>query len=123
MLKLVLALITFLVLVVVLIRFAETSFAFFPVGGETTNATHFGVPHRQLSISTSDGEQLRAWDLAHPAPHARVLYFHGNGGNLSIWAPILAGIARQGYSVLAFDYRGYGGSTGRPTERGLYRDV
>ncbi len=50
-------------------------------------------------------------------------YFHGNGGNLSIWAPILAGIARQGYAVTAFDYRGYGNSTGRPSERGLYRDV
>ena len=51
------------------------------------------------------------------------MYVHGNGGNLSIWAPILAGIARQGYSVLAFDYRGYGNSTGHPSERGLYRDV
>ncbi len=52
-----------------------------------------------------------------------MLYFHGNGGNLSIWLPILAGIVRQGYTVAAFDYRGYGASTGRPTERGLYTDV
>ena len=56
-------------------------------------------------------------------PRAHIVYFHGNGGNLSIWAPILAGVARQGYSVVAFDYRGYGNSTGRPTERGLYRDA
>lgn len=40
-----------------------------------------------------------------------------------MWAPILTGIAQQGFSVLAFDYRGYGESSGRPTERGLYRDV
>ena len=59
---------------------------------------------------------------ASPA-RARIVYFHGNGGNLSNWAPILAGIVRRGYSVFAFDYRGYGMSTGRPTERGLYRDV
>ena len=52
-----------------------------------------------------------------------VVYFHGNGGNLSNWAPIVAGIARRGCSVLAFDYRGYGVSSGRPTEQGLYRDV
>ena len=57
------------------------------------------------------------------AARARIVYFHGNGGNLSNWSPILAGIVRRGYSVLAVDYRGYGLSTGRPTERGLYRDV
>jgi uncharacterized protein len=54
---------------------------------------------------------------------ARILYCHGNGGNLSIWALILTGIARRGLSVFAADYRGYGLSTGRPTEQGLYRDV
>jgi fermentation-respiration switch protein FrsA (DUF1100 family) len=54
---------------------------------------------------------------------ANVVYFHGNGGNLSNWAPILAGIVRHGYSVLAFDYRGYGLSSGRPTELGLYHDT
>jgi hypothetical protein len=59
----------------------------------------------------------------HPTPRAHVVYFHGNGGNLSVWAPILAAIAQQGFSVLAVDYRGYGVSTGRPSERGLYRDV
>ncbi len=61
--------------------------------------------------------------MPHPAPRARILYFHGNGGNLSVWAPILAGIHRRGYAVHAFDYRGYGASTGRPSEQGLYRDV
>jgi fermentation-respiration switch protein FrsA (DUF1100 family) len=58
-----------------------------------------------------------------PAPRANVVYFHGNGANLSNWSPILTGIVKRGYSVFAFDYRGYGLSTGRPTERGLYRDV
>jgi len=40
-----------------------------------------------------------------------------------VWAPILAGIHRRGYAIHAFDYRGYGESTGRPSEQGLYRDV
>ena len=54
---------------------------------------------------------------------AFVVYFHGNGANLSNWAPIVCGLAGQGYPVLAFDYRGYGVSSGTPTEKGLYRDV
>ena len=40
-----------------------------------------------------------------------------------MWTPILARIVTRGYELLAFDYRGYGLSGGRPTEQGLYRDV
>jgi fermentation-respiration switch protein FrsA (DUF1100 family) len=121
--KLALTLLAFVAILVLLVRLSESSFAFFPRAGETTTPDDFGIPHEALSIATDDGEQLAAWAMVHAAPHAQIVYFHGNGGNLSIWAPILAGIARQGYSVLAFDYRGYGKSTGRPSERGLYRDV
>lgn len=121
--KLALALIALAAVIVLLVRLSESSFAFFPLPGETTTPHDFGIPHQTLAIATDDGEQLRAWAMVHAAPHAQIVYFHGNGGNLSIWAPILAGIARQGYSVLAFDYRGYGMSTGHPTEGGLYRDI
>ena len=117
------ALIAIVAVLAVLVRLIESRFAFFPVAGETLPPREPGVELDTFSIATRDGEQLRGWALLPAASRARVLYFHGNGGNLSIWAPILAGIARRGYSVLAFDYRGYGNSTGRPSERGLYRDV
>jgi fermentation-respiration switch protein FrsA (DUF1100 family) len=105
------------------VRWLEPRFAFFPVAGESETPAAFGVAFEHLSVETADGERLHGWSIPHPEPRARIVYFHGNGGNLSMWAPILAGIARRGYSVLAFDYRGYGRSTGRPGERGLYRDV
>ena len=105
------------------VRWLEPRFAFFPSPGETETPRHFGVEYEPLTIDTADGEHLRAWLMRAPSPRATIVYFHGNGGNLSIWAPILAGIVRHGFSVLAIDYRGYGVSTGRPTERGLYRDV
>jgi uncharacterized protein len=104
-------------------RLLEPRAAFFPSAGETTTPLDFGVPYEPWSIPTRDGETLRAWSLLNPSGRAHVLYFHGNGGNLSVWAPILASVARRGYSVVAIDYRGYGTSTGRPSERGLYRDV
>jgi fermentation-respiration switch protein FrsA (DUF1100 family) len=108
------------------VRWLEPRVAFFPFAGETGTPRAFGVPFEARTIATSDGERLRAWLMTPPAPQAaraRILYFHGNGGNLSNWAPILAGIVRRGFAVLAIDYRGYGLSSGRPTERGLYRDV
>ena len=107
----------------VLVRVIEPSFAFFPLAGETTTPAQFGLRYEAIAIHTNDGEQLRAWRLPADAPRAAIVYFHGNGGNLSVWAPVVAGIAERGYSVLAFDYRGYGRSSGRPTEQGLYRDV
>jgi fermentation-respiration switch protein FrsA (DUF1100 family) len=126
-----------LIAVGLFVRLLESRLAFFPLAGETTTPRQFGIEYESLSIETTDGETLRVWRL-HPVydpaasrldqtgrepARGHVLYFHGNGGNLSVWAPVLTGLARQGYAVLAADYRGYGDSTGRPTERGLYRDV
>jgi hypothetical protein len=108
---------------VVFVRFLEPRFAFFPMRGEAETPRDYEVAYESIALRTVDGEDLRAWILSGGAPRATIVYFHGNGGNLSVWAPILAGIARQGYSVVAVDYRGYGLSTGRPSERGLYRDV
>jgi fermentation-respiration switch protein FrsA (DUF1100 family) len=112
-----------LILLAGFVRWLEPRLAFFPTAGESVSASELGVGCEPLTIETHDGERLRGWSLVDSAARARVLYFHGNGGNLSAWAPVVAGVARQGYSVFAFDYRGYGLSTGRPTEQGLYRDV
>jgi fermentation-respiration switch protein FrsA (DUF1100 family) len=105
------------------VRWLEPRMAFFPFAGEAETPRDFGLPFDPVTIETSDGERLRAWVIRAAEPRARIVYFHGNGGNLSNWSPILAGIVRRGYSLAAVDYRGYGLSTGRPTEQGIYRDV
>jgi uncharacterized protein len=108
---------------VVLVRWIEPRFAFYPFPGESDTPKDYGVAYDAVTIDTADGERLRGWIMRAPNPRAHIVYFHGNGANLSNWAPILTGIVKRGYSVLAFDYRGSGLSTGRPTEVGLYRDV
>lgn len=123
MLMVLLALAATLILLTILVRWLEPRMAFFPAGGEDVTPRDFNVPHRALTIETRDGERLHGWMLGGETARARILYFHGNGGNLSIWAPIVSAIAAHGYSLLVFDYRGYGLSTGHPTEQGLYRDV
>jgi pimeloyl-ACP methyl ester carboxylesterase len=105
------------------VRFLESHLAFFPTRGETAAPADLGSAFAAADIETADRERLHGWILTNPRPRATVLYFHGNGGNLSIWTPILTGVYRQGFTVIAFDYRGYGLSTGRPSERGLYRDA
>jgi fermentation-respiration switch protein FrsA (DUF1100 family) len=121
--KLAIVVVVLIVALAVIVRLLEPRFAFFPSAGNTPPPTEPGVQITGWSVATRDGERLQGWSLEPESPRATVLYFHGNGGNLSVWAPILIGLARHGLAVVAFDYRGYGASTGRPTEQGLYRDV
>ena len=123
MLTVALGLLAALVVLTTLVRLLEPRFAFFPTSGESVTPRDFGIDYDSVTVRTRDGERLCSWSLACPTARARIVYFHGNGGNLSVWTPIVVGIARRGYEVLAFDYRGYGLSSGRPTERGMYRDV
>jgi fermentation-respiration switch protein FrsA (DUF1100 family) len=80
---------------------------------------------REVTLTTADGLRLAAWYV--PANGAgrgvSVLVASGNGGNRSVRAPLARALASEGLSVLLFDYRGYGGNPGRPTEEGLAMDV
>jgi uncharacterized protein len=107
----------------VLARVLEPRLTFFPSRGQDATPSGVGLAFEAITIHTADGEQLRAWAIPNERARASVLFFHGNGGNLSGWLPVIAGIHAQGYAVTALDYRGYGLSTGAPSERGLYTDV
>ena len=105
------------------VRFAQPRMAFFPWPGVQRTPADMGVAFEDVEITTADGIELRGWWMEHASPRAAVIYWHGNGGNLSLWLEVLADIHRRGFSVLAVDYRGYGASAGAPTERGIYLDA
>lgn len=116
------ALVTLAVLKVI-VWWLEPRIAFYPIEGVQQTPAAAALPFTDLRIPTADGETLHAWWLEAPEPRAQVLFFHGNGGNLSLWLDVIVEGRRRGFSVLAIDYRGYGASTGRPSEKGLYRDA
>lgn len=92
-----------------------------PLGGDTPS--RWGLPYEEVRISTEDGETLHGWWCPQPDPAAPVLlFFHGNAGNREGRLHNLQGLSRAGIAVLIFDYRGYGGSSGAPSEEGLIRD-
>jgi uncharacterized protein len=80
---------------------------------------------REVTLRTDDGLELGAWLVAASEPDRAiaVLVAPGNAGNRSLRAPLAAALARKGLAVLLFDYRGYGGNRGRPTQAGLALDV
>jgi uncharacterized protein len=123
MVGIIVLLVVSIVALALLVRHFESRFAFYPFAGETRTPADFGLPFTAHTVVTSDGERLRVWYLPRADAVAQVVYFHGNGGNLSVWSDILVAIARHGYEVIAVDYRGFGLSTGAPSEQGLYRDV
>lgn len=106
-----------------LVWFLEPRMAFYPYRGVQETPAAFSLAFASVQIPTADGVTLHAWWLENPAARAQVIFWHGNGGNLSVWLDVVAGLRQHGFSVLAVDYRGYGASTGSPTERGLYRDA
>ncbi len=78
-----------------------------------------------VAFHTEDDLRLEAW-FVHPAapPTGQtVIVFNGNAGNRAHRARLADALARAGHAVLLFDYRGYGGNPGLPSQRGLMRDA
>lgn len=77
-----------------------------------------------VTFLTADGLTLHGWFVAQaPAPRFTVIVFNGNAGNRAMRAALANALAGQGMAVLLFDYRGYGGNAGSPTELGLREDA
>jgi len=88
----------------------------------TATPARLGLPFHDVSLPTEDGETLHGWWLPHESARATLLFFHGNAGNIAHRLESLEIFHDLGLSVLIIDYRGYGRSTGKPSEAGLYRD-
>src|SRR5215813_11506593 len=101
--------------------FAQRSLMYFPERTRTAPAAAGFPQAEEIELTTSDGERVIAWHVPPRDDKPVVLYFHGNGGSLKLRAARFARIVDDGTGLLALSYRGYGGSTGRPSEAGLLR--
>jgi fermentation-respiration switch protein FrsA (DUF1100 family) len=82
-----------------------------------------GLGFEEVQLATPDGETLHGWWVPASAARGTVLILHGNAGNISHRLEYLTMFNRLGYASLIIDYRGYGKSSGRPSEEGTYRDA
>jgi fermentation-respiration switch protein FrsA (DUF1100 family) len=97
---------------------------YFPQTGSPVPPAADALPGaRDVTLRTTDGLDLGAWFLPAAGDGTTVLVANGNAGDRSVRAPLAAALADRGLSVLLFDYRGYGGNPGTPTEAGLALDV
>lgn len=105
--------------------FFQAGLIYYPETGRNIIAVpdSVGLAYESVEISTTDGETLHGWFVPAPAANGTVLFFHGNAGNISHRMEYLLMFHRLGYNTFIFDYRGYGQSSGSPSEAGTYLDA
>lgn len=107
----------------VLVFLRQSSFVYCPARDIAFTPSHWNLTFDDVRLKTQDGEEIAGWYI--PAENAEwtVLFFHGNGGNIGDRVEIVGALHGMGLNVLIIDYRGYGRSTGKPSEEGTYRDA
>ena len=111
------------VLLSLMIYFFQPKFIYFPDRDIKVTPEFISLDYDDLTLSTSDGIKLNAWWIPNPDARATLLFLHGNAGNISHRLDSINIFYQLGLSVLIIDYRGYGKSTGKPSEQGTYIDA
>ncbi len=101
----------------------ETRLIYFPGSAPTRTPRELGLEYRDVALRTHDGVALSAWFVAARDARFAVLVCHGNAGSIEDRIDTARIFRELGASVLLFDYRGYGASSGSPNEQGTYLDA
>ncbi len=103
---------------------ACSGFYFHPERGLRLTPDALGLRYDDRRFRAEDGVELHGWWLpARGTPRATVVFLHGNAENISTHLASVAWLPARGFSVLTFDYRGYGLSAGSPDFAGVRRDA
>jgi fermentation-respiration switch protein FrsA (DUF1100 family) len=103
--------------------FAQSRMLYFPLRDIEMTPRAAGFEYEEVFFAARDGIQLNGWFVPAPSPSGILLFCHGNAGNISHRLDSIGIFRRLGLSTFIFDYRGYGKSGGRPTEKGTYLDA
>jgi len=109
-----------------LLYLTQAKYVYYPniVGREiTATPEQIGLRYEGITFDTADKIKLNAWFI--PAEDSRgvILFCYGNAGNISHRLESIQLFHKLRLSTFIFDYRGYGGSEGTPTEAGTYQDA
>ncbi|MBI5623961.1 MAG: alpha/beta hydrolase [Elusimicrobia bacterium] len=105
------------------LRWFERANLYFPSRDLAGGPADIGLASSEMLTRTEDGETIHGWFVDAGPESPVLLVSHGNGGDISDRLDKLRIFRDAGASVLLYDYRGYGRSTGRPSEQGTYRDA
>src|SRR5258706_13873263 len=108
-------------------RWFEHNQVYQPARVLETSGAELNRPFEDVWFHSKDGVRLNGWFFPgvkdSPRNRLAVLLCHGNGGNISHRLDVTAALLETGVAVFLFDYRGYGRSESRPSEKGTYPDA
>lgn len=106
----------------------QDQFIFFSQRLPPDHVFEFKQPFKEYFIKTDSGDSLNALlfetdESRYLSGRGLILYFHGNADNLQRWGNYAVDFTQLGFDILMVDYRGYGKSSGTPSETILYKDA
>ncbi|MDZ7737039.1 MAG: alpha/beta hydrolase [Gammaproteobacteria bacterium] len=107
----------------ILLYITQDQLIFYPAKHLSSTPDNIGLLYEDISLSTPDRMRLHGWYIPAENPRGVLLFLHGNAGNISHRLASLEIFNHLGLSTLIIDYRGYGNSTGSPSEQGTYTDA
>ncbi len=105
------------------IRYLEKSSLYYPSRQLELNPSDTGLEYQDVLFQASDNTKLHGWFVPAEDSKQTVIFVHGNGGNISHRMDKIRVFNDLKVNLFIFDYRGYGRSEGRPSEKGLYLDI
>ncbi len=121
--KIIFASIAIIVLLFMFVRFLEYKSLYYPFRNIEMTPENIGLTYENVNIITEDGINITGWFIPSESPRATLLFTHGNGGNISHRLEKISIFNKLHVNTFIFDYRGYGSSSGSPSENGLYKDA
>ncbi len=109
------------VLFFLLVQIMETGMLYHPIRSYLTDGELSSRGIQRYRLKTPDGPEIDVWYCS--GDSLTLLLCHGNAGSNDDRLEQVLRLNAMGHGVVLFDYRGYGVSSGHPTEKGLYRDA
>ena len=109
-----------------LIYFRQDGLIYYPeIAGRALGASpqRIGLAYEDVELRSEDGVRLHGWFIPNEDARGTLLFLHGNAGNISHRLDSIELFHRMNLNVLIIDYRGYGQSEGKPSEKGTYLDA
>ena len=88
--------------------FNQSKYVYFPTSDIVATPSDADLFYEDLMLKTSDGIKISAWYIRAENPKATLLFFHGNGGNISYRIEFIEMFYSLNISTFLIDYRGYG---------------
>jgi pimeloyl-ACP methyl ester carboxylesterase len=108
---------------IIIVYLVQERFIFKPEKLHQDFLYKYDAPFKELFFDVEQGVRINGLHFYVKDPHGLVLYFHGNTRSIKGWAKYAKDFYRYNYDVVLVDYRGFGKSTGKKSEKDMLNDM